>query len=244
MHLTHDGASGGGSTIITPSNQDNLGGGGVLGTVLLASLLGRNGLNGGYGNVSDPILANQIADARRDITKSEGDVKEAFNSGLHRNQIENAAHFTNLLNRSCEVEKEAMRTGHAAEIRALETKADLLANQNANTISIKDDIKDFRFDVSNKFCELNHNLDNKFCRLDHELDRRFACVDKQFDNLREGELKRENRELREKIDSIRYKEESKDINAIKRDVDTILCGLRNIPAPTNQVRSVVADCGC
>jgi hypothetical protein len=229
----------GGTPVVinTPSTGGNgYGENGLLSTVVLASLLGNRGGLGGAGlGTGDTTSGAALAYAQRAadnssemlaaIGKSEGDVKEAFNAGIHRMQIENSAHFSNLASKLCDTEKEAIKAGYEARIESLQTKSDLLANQNANTISIKDDIKDLRFDVDSKFCHLNNSMDKQFCDVGHKLEH-------GFNKIAERELMEENRRLRDKLDNFRYQDERRDINSIKHDVNRITCGLSKIPSPT------------
>lgn len=250
------GTPGTGGTPVVINTPNGNGDNGLLSTVVLASLLGGRGFgNNGLGS-GDTTAGAALAYAQRaadnsstlltSVTKAEGDIKEATNAGLHRLQIENAAHFTNLMNRSCEVEKESIKAGYEARLESMQTKADLMANQNANTISIKDDIKDFRFSTDKQFCETNSNINSKFCELDHRLDKQFHhvehVIDKGFDKLIEREYKEEIRSLRDKLDRFEYKETSKDLNELKHDVNRILCGLGKVAPAANITPSVLTGC--
>lgn len=229
----------------TPTSSDGLGlgGGGALGLLGLAALFGGRGFGGRGGDYCEPSASFAFSQRAADnssqilaaVGKSEGDVKEAFNAAISRLQLENSGWFKDLDNRMCDADKSAIKAGYEARIESLTTKADLLANQNANTISIKDDIKDFRFSIDKQFCETNKNIDDKFCHLEHK-------IEKGFDRLAVAELEKENRILRERIEANRDREQSRDINHIEKTVEKILCGLRNIPAPTGQVPNVLSGC--
>lgn len=250
--------TGGGSSPVvvnTPASGGGYGDNGLLSTILIASMLGGRGF-GNYGNngTCEPSATHAFAQRAADnssqllstVTKAEGDIKEAFSAGQHRAQIEQAGHFTALFNRSCEVEKEAMKSGYEARLEALQTKSDILANQNQNTISIKDDIKDFRFETAKNFCDTNNLITSKFCDLDHTLDKQFRGIENLiqdgFRSIGERELKQENARLRDKLDSIRYNEERRDLTEIRKDVDRVLCGLSKVPSPNGVVPSILDGC--
>lgn len=236
------------ATIInTPSTGagygDGLGGGGLLSTVLLASLLGRNGLGGGLGS-GDTTSGAALAYAQRAadnsstilaaLGKSEGDIKEAFNSAIARTQIETSAHFSDLNNRLCDNDKEVIKAGYEARLESLQTKADLLANQNANTIAIKDDIKDFRFSVDKQFCETNSNIDKQFCTLDHKME-------KGFERIIEREYKERIAQLEDKLNQIRFNETQRELDSIKHDTSRAMCALGKI-APTVTTTNALSGC--
>lgn len=240
----------GGTPVVvnTPASGGGYGEGGLLSTVLLASLLGgRGGLGGVNGIGVADTSAAALAYAERaadnssqllaELGKSEGNVKESFNAGIHRMQIENAVHFSNLNNKLCDTEKEAIRAGYEARLESLQTKSDLLANQNANTISIKDDIKDFRFDVDKTFCGLANGIDKQFNSLTQ-------YIDKNFDKIVEREYKQEIHSLRDQLNLVRHKESDRDLREIKHDVERIICGLGKVPNPTSAIPSVLDGCGC
>ena len=226
----------------TGTNNDGLGGG-SLGILGLAALLGGRGFGNGLG-YGDSTSGAALAYAQRAadnsstllaaLGKSEGDIKEATAAGISRMQLENAAHFSNLANKLCDTEKEAIKAGYEARLADLQTKADLLANQNANTISIKDDIKDFRFEFDKTICSLANNLDKRFGSVEH-------LVEKKFDHLLEREYKQENSRLKEKLDQFQYKETQQDLNAIRHDVSRAICALGKI-APTVTTTNALSGC--
>lgn len=251
-------ASGGSAPVIlnTPATGGGFGdNGSLLSTVVLASLLGVRGGFGGGLATGDTTSGAALAYAQRaadnssalltSVTKAEGDIKEATNAAVQRLQIENAVNFNKLDNRLCDAEKEAIKAGYEARIESLNTKSDLLANQNANTISIKDDVKDFRFANDKQFCETNTNIDKQFCSLEHSLDKRFQCLETEvqrgFHHLAERELKEENRRLREQLESNRFRNTNEDIHELQRNVNKILCGLGNI-SPTVAAPNVLSGC--
>lgn len=218
---------------------------GLLSTILIASMLGRGGFggwgngdvnNGGAGTAYAQRAADNSSQLLTSVTKAEGDIKEATAAAIARMQLENAMNFSSLKDRSCEVEKEAIKAGYEARLEALQTKSDLLANQNQNTISIKDDIKDLRFDMDSKFCHLNNSIDKQFCALGHQLEH-------GFNRIAERDLKEENDRLRDKLNTFRYNDERRDISEIKRDVDRIVCGLSKVPS-TVVTPSILDGCGC
>ena len=244
--LTSTGGGQAPTILSTGGSNDGLGGGGALGLLGLAALFGGNGFGNrnGSGTCEPPAsfaYAQRAADNSSELLaslgKSEGDIKEAFNAGLHRNQIENAAHFSNLNNRLCDTEKEAIKAGYEARLESLQTKSDLLANQNANTISIKDDIKDFRFSVDKDFCRLNSDLDKRFHHIEH-------FVEKKFDALLERDYKARISQLEEKLELFRYRETQQDLSSIKRDTSRAICALGKVPNPTGQVSNILEGCGC
>lgn len=240
----------------TGTNNDGLGGG-ALGTILLASLLGGRGFgNNGLG-AGDTTSGAALAYAQRaadnsstlltSVTKAEGDIKEATNAAIQRLQIENAVNFNKLDNRLCDAEKEAIKAGYEARIESLQTKSELLSNQNANTISIKDDIKDFRFATDKQFCETNSNIDKQFCNLDHRLDKQFRCledtVQRGFACLNERELKEEIRQLRDQVEKQRFGTVNHELHELKHDLNKVLCGLSKV-APTVPATALSVTSGC
>ncbi len=237
--------------VVQPSyvaGGSGIGLGSIFELAIASSLFGGRGFAGGK-DCND----NQICDLRRDVAKSESDVKESFNAAIHRNQIENAAHFSNLVDRSCSVEKEAivgrfentieslkgsfgaqieaLKAGFAATLEAKETKADLLAAINTNTQFIRSDINNLHHEMDSKFCEQNHYLAKEFCATNANIDKQFCALNvdnerrahhlehiivKGFENIAVRELSNENRELRDRLDKERDRNNDREIHEIQR----------------------------
>lgn len=245
-------SSGGTPAVITTGN--GTGNNGILEAAIIASMFGGRGFGRGDLDRCERTASEAFAERAADntaqlltaVTKSEGDIKESVNATAHRNQIENAGHFGRLNDRLCDAEKESIKAGYEARLEALQTKSDLLANQNANTMSIKDDIRTLHIAQDKSFCELQHRLDKDFCRLDNTLDKKFHhiehLVDSKFDKLFERELKQENRELRDRLEKVRFNDLNEDINEMRRNINKLVCAVSKVPVPANALSNLMDGC--
>lgn len=219
----------------------SVGGGNLLETILLLSLIGKGGFGHGHDHCDDKNLQPLIA-----ILKQEGNLKEFIANVIEHAQINNTAQFTSLANKLCDMDKDSLKAIFESRIDAMKNKSDIIESIGCKISGVKDDVKDFRFDTIKNFWETNKNVDDKFCHLEHNVDNKFSVlerfIDKRFDNIQEREYKNKIEDLQNRLSSHRNDDQDRELRKIRSELSTVICALSKVPQPTG-CTPVITD-GC
>lgn len=135
----------------TGYTDGGFGGGGIMSAILLSSLLGRNGLVGGNGDVSGnntnhailSDLRKDVGDAALEAAKTESRIQAA----IQVQDANNNVNFRALDNKICETQKDAIVVGKDAIINSLQIEA-----------RTTDRITNFERNVDNQFCDVKSQI--------------------------------------------------------------------------------------
>lgn len=206
------------------------GGNDLTSSLLTASLLGGglfghrgHGYDHGHSGFrhSDIVIHEGISDIRREVAKSESDVKDAINA--HNNA--NTSEFRSINTQLCDVKHEISKEGCENRIAIKDAVNDLYRKIDCEVGKVSGQVTNLHISMDKQFCETNRNIDKQFCDLNHRLD-------KDFRDIEERELKAENRKLRYKLDNLKEdRREDKSTQKILRAFENVVCCRTNPCGP-------------
>lgn len=138
----------------------------------------------------DQTIANQVSELRRDVAKSESDLKDSVSGikdTIQRLQLENTINFKDLDNRLCTSEKEQLKATFENREKLLDTKYQLSEKIDRESEIIKKDLIQFRFDVDKQFCEVQHQIEKGFDKVQVDgLKERIANLKDELNETRDS----------------------------------------------------------
>lgn len=194
--------------IPTTGYGNGFGGGGLLESVLLLSVLGNRGL-GGYGNGYCGDTGSQVADQnisnlRKDVAQNATEVHKLGNEmqqAFAQQTASLASDFRNLDNQICETDKNAIRAQYEGKIATLESTNQITDRIDSTTGDIKTQIYGLSTAVASEFCDLRHLIERGNSDLALQAERNHNAttlqIERSFCKLTEDNLRAEIERLKE-----------------------------------------------
>lgn len=157
----------------------------------------RGGLKG-----ADIVELQQLHSLSREVGDAKADIRSDVKDGVAR-----------VLDRLCDAEKEAIKSGFENRIALSEAKGDIISKIDTEICTVKGQIG-----------HLNANINHLFCEFGHRMDRDFRDISDKFKDSERREVERENHRLNAEILALKDKiREEHSERRIIREVKEAIC---------------------
>lgn len=162
--------------------NNGYGSGGLLETVVLASVLGNRGFGLGGNGTSDVVTSQNTSELRKDVAETSAEVHKLGNEVQNAFTLQTAtlaSEFRNLDNKICETDKAAIEAKYEAKIQVLESTNNILTKVDDRTLAIKDQLYGLSTTMASEFCDVKHQMEENKNDLALQMERGFNKLEDQ-----------------------------------------------------------------